>query len=251
MTSADLGQVVPRTYITDVGTSIFRNAANFVRLAPGVTGQSQGTYTSDNQTAVSINGGGGVQGGNEWVLDGVPDTVPLSTGSVVVVPAVDAIEEMKVHTTMFDAAYGHSTGGAVTIVTKSGTNALRGDALRVPAADRAGGELVGQQPQPPARNRRSTTGSAAAAPAVRWCCRTPTTGTTARSGSPPTKATATCATCFRARACRRRPKRRATSPLRSACRARRSCSTTRSARCCRPPARSSRARRSCATATCR
>jgi hypothetical protein len=128
MTSADLGQVVPRTYITDVGTSIFRNAANFVRLAPGVTGQSQGTYTSDNQTAVSISGGGGVQGGNEWVLDGVPDTVPLSTGSVVIVPPVDAIEEMKVHTTMFDAAYGHSTGGAVTIVTKSGTNALRGDA---------------------------------------------------------------------------------------------------------------------------
>jgi hypothetical protein len=128
-TSADLGQVVPKAYITDVGTSIFRNAANFVRLAPGVTGQSQGTYTSDNQTAVSINGGGGVQGGNEWILDGVPDTVPLSTGSVVVVPPVDAIEEMKVHTTMFDAAYGHSTGGAVTIVTKSGTNALRGDAF--------------------------------------------------------------------------------------------------------------------------
>ena len=126
-TSADLGQVVPKAYITDVGTSIFRNAANFVRLAPGVTGQSQGTYTSDNQTAVSINGGGGVQGGNEWILDGVPDTVPLSTGSVVVVPPVDAIEEMKVHTTMFDAAYGHSMGGAVTIVTKSGTNAFRGD----------------------------------------------------------------------------------------------------------------------------
>lgn len=126
-TSADLGQVVPKAYITDVGTSIFRNAANFVRLAPGVTGQSQGTYTSDNQTAVSINGGGNVQGGNEWILDGVPDTVPLSTGSVVVVPPVDAIEEMKVHTTMFDAAYGHSMGGAVTIVTKSGTNALRGD----------------------------------------------------------------------------------------------------------------------------
>jgi hypothetical protein len=128
-TSADLGQVVPKAYISDVGTSIFRNAANFVRLAPGVTGQSQGTYTSDNQTAVSINGGGGVQGGNEWILDGVPDTVPLSTGSVVVVPPVDAIEEMKVHTTMFDAAYGHSTGGAVTMVTKSGTNALRGDAF--------------------------------------------------------------------------------------------------------------------------
>jgi hypothetical protein len=84
-TSGDLGQLIPQKVVTDVGTSIYRNAANLVRLAPGVTGQSQGTYTSDNQTAISVNGGG-VQRGNKWILDGVPDTVPLSTGSVVVVP---------------------------------------------------------------------------------------------------------------------------------------------------------------------
>ena len=72
------------------------NPANFVRLAPGVTGQSTGTYTSDNQTAVSISGGGAIQGGNEWIIDGVSDTVPLSTGSVVLVPTVDAVEEMQV-----------------------------------------------------------------------------------------------------------------------------------------------------------
>ena len=127
-TSADLGLVVPQKVITDVGASIYRNAANFVRLAPGVTGQSEGTYTSDNQTAISINGGGGVQGGNEWILDGIPDTVPLSTGSVVVVPPVDSVEEMKVNTTMLDASFGHSTGGAISIVTKSGTNQLHGTA---------------------------------------------------------------------------------------------------------------------------
>ncbi|MGH9521469.1 MAG: TonB-dependent receptor domain-containing protein [Terriglobales bacterium] len=141
-TNADLGQVVPDTYVKDVGVSIFRNAANYVRIAPGVTGQSTGTYTSDNQTGVSINGGGGAlnvgtngkgtQGGaNEWILDGVPDSVPLSTGSVVVVPTQDDIEEMKVDTTMLDASFGHSTGGAVTIVTKSGTNSLHGTAYGI------------------------------------------------------------------------------------------------------------------------
>ena len=125
---SDLGQNVADNYIRDVGASFYRNAANFVRLAPGVTGQSMGTYTSDNQTAVSISGGGAIQGGNEWIIDGVSDTVPLSTGSVVLVPTVDSVEEMKVNTTMFDAAYGHSNGGAITIVTKGGTNDLHGTA---------------------------------------------------------------------------------------------------------------------------
>jgi hypothetical protein len=125
---SDIGQNVPSEYIRDVGASFYRNAANFVRLAPGVTGQSMGTYTSDNQTAVSISGGGGIQGGNEWIIDGVSDTVPLSTGSVVLVPTVDSIQEMKVNTTMFDAEYGHSNGGAVTIVTKGGGNDLHGTA---------------------------------------------------------------------------------------------------------------------------
>ncbi|MBV9081544.1 MAG: carboxypeptidase regulatory-like domain-containing protein, partial [Acidobacteriaceae bacterium] len=126
--SADLGQNIPANYIANVPTSFYRNAANFVRLAPGVTGQSQGTYTSDNQTAVSISGGGNIQGGNEWIIDGVPDTVPLSTGSVVLVPTVDSVQEMRVNTTMFDAEYGHSNGGVITIATKSGTNDLHGTA---------------------------------------------------------------------------------------------------------------------------
>ena len=139
-TSAELGTVISHVEITDQGVSIYRNAANFVRLAPGVVGQSEGTYTSDNQTGVQINGGGGglnigansasgTQGGaNEWTLDGVPNTVPLSTGSVVAVPSVDSVEEMKVDTTMLDASHGHSTGGAIDMVTKGGTNDLHGTA---------------------------------------------------------------------------------------------------------------------------
>ncbi len=125
-TNSDLSQLVPQQVVADVASSIYRNAANFVRLAPGVTGQSQGTYTSDNQTAISINGGGGVQGANEWVLDGMPDTVPLSTGSIVVVPSVDSVEQMKVNATMLDASLGRTTGGSVITETKAGTNKWHG-----------------------------------------------------------------------------------------------------------------------------
>jgi len=125
-TNPDISQLIPKEVVTEVASSIYRNAANFVRLAPGVTGQSQGTYTSDNQTAISINGGGGVQGGNTWILDGMPDTVPLSTGSVVVVPSVDSVDQMKVNATMLDASLGRTTGGAVVMATKEGTNKFHG-----------------------------------------------------------------------------------------------------------------------------
>ncbi|MES2390193.1 MAG: TonB-dependent receptor [Acidobacteriota bacterium] len=125
-TNTDISQLIPQEVVTDVAASIYRNAANFVRLAPGVTGQAEGTYTSDNQTAISVNGGGGIQGGNEWVLDGMPDTVPLSTGSIVVVPSVDSVDQMKVNATMLDASLGHTTGGAVVTVTKAGTNKFHG-----------------------------------------------------------------------------------------------------------------------------
>lgn len=40
-----------------------------------------------------------------------------------------AVREFKVNTTQFKAEYGLATGGLITVVTKSGTNALRGEAF--------------------------------------------------------------------------------------------------------------------------
>jgi hypothetical protein len=125
---ADLGQVVDKTYVTDVVTSVYRNSINLSRLAAGITGAPQGTYTSDNMSQFSINGGGGSNGGNEVIVDGVPNTIPMGGGTIVTVPTVDSVEEMKVQTTMFDASYGRSNGGAINISTKAGGNQLHGNA---------------------------------------------------------------------------------------------------------------------------
>ena len=73
---------------------------------------------------MSINGGGGLRGGNEWLVDGIPNTV--QGGGIAWVPTLDTVEEVKVDTTMFDASLGHSTGGAINITTKAGTNDLHG-----------------------------------------------------------------------------------------------------------------------------
>ncbi len=125
--NADLGQVIENRYVDAVAGSLAmgRNVLNLSQLAPGVTGTA-GSYTSNSQNSFSISGGGSTRGANEVLIDGIPNTVPQRGGMVVFTPSVDSVEEVKVHNTMFDAGYGHSNGGAISITTRSGTNNLHG-----------------------------------------------------------------------------------------------------------------------------
>jgi outer membrane receptor for Fe3+-dicitrate len=119
--SADLGVVIDRAYIENLPVSLTRNAFNRVMLSAGVTGET-GTYTSSAQSNISIMGGGSTRARNEVMVDGIPNTIPQSGGVIVFTPPLDAVEEMKVHTTLFDAAFGHSNGGAINITTRGGGN---------------------------------------------------------------------------------------------------------------------------------
>jgi hypothetical protein len=126
-TNADLGQVIESSYIEYVTPSLTRNVMNRVMLSAAVTGET-GTYTSNAQSNFSISGGGSKRGGNEIMVDGIPNTVPQSGGIALFVPSLDMVEEMKIHTTMFDSSLGHSNGGAINIVTRGGTNRYHGSA---------------------------------------------------------------------------------------------------------------------------
>src|SRR5262245_23533988 len=122
---ADLGQVIDSRYVSTVAVALTRNVIAAVHLAPGVTGII-GTFSSNDQANISISGGGSTNTRNEFTLDGIPNTVPQGGGNIVFVPSLDSVEEMKVHTTMFDASLGHSNGGAVNIITKGGSNEFHG-----------------------------------------------------------------------------------------------------------------------------
>jgi hypothetical protein len=124
---ADLGQVVDRHFVERLPIAS-RNPMMLVDLAPGVLGSSaSGTdYGTDGQTQIAINGGSGGRGGNEITIDGIPNTNPRGGARVVTVPISDAVEEFKVHTTMFDASFGRSNAGALTFSTRSGTNRYHG-----------------------------------------------------------------------------------------------------------------------------
>ncbi len=124
-TNAELGQVVERAYIENVPISLTRNVLNNISL-DAVVDASGGSYTSNGQSGISIAGGGATTGNNEVIVDGVPNTIARSGGIIIYVPTAYSVEEMKVHTTMFDAAYGHSNGGAISITTRGGGNEAHG-----------------------------------------------------------------------------------------------------------------------------
>ncbi|RPJ81459.1 MAG: hypothetical protein EHM18_16905, partial [Acidobacteria bacterium] len=125
--NADLGQVISNDYAQNAPVLLARNIMNRVTLTPGVTQNlGEDAYSSNAQTEFSISGGGSKRGGNEIVVDGIPNTVANAGGIALFTPSLDLVQEMKVHTTLFDASFGRSNGGAINITTRGGTNEYHG-----------------------------------------------------------------------------------------------------------------------------
>ena len=105
-----------------------RDAAGVLSLQPGVT--YVGTNVNDNVDTRNgaLNGGRSDQA--NITLDGV-DNNQQSTGKAfqgAVRSTLDSIEEFRVTTIGDNADQGRSSGGQVTLVTKSGTNTFHGSA---------------------------------------------------------------------------------------------------------------------------
>ncbi|HZR57620.1 MAG TPA: TonB-dependent receptor, partial [Terriglobales bacterium] len=86
-----------------------------------------GIAGSADQDISFFNFGGTFFNTAEYLLDGTWDT-GSDWGGVAYVPAVDAVQEFKIQTNAFTAQYGWSSGNVINVVTKSGTNAIHGDA---------------------------------------------------------------------------------------------------------------------------
>ncbi len=106
-----------------------RQVYMLMALAPGVlftqeqfgaTGFS-GTRGWDSNGSYVMNGG--VQGTNQFLLNGAPISL---TGSWQVSPNVEAVQEFKVMTNTYDARYGRTGGGTVNTTLKSGANQWHG-----------------------------------------------------------------------------------------------------------------------------
>jgi Carboxypeptidase regulatory-like domain/TonB dependent receptor/TonB-dependent Receptor Plug Domain len=132
-TDATLGAVIPQTQVANLPLAI-RNWDDLLSLVPGVQGErytEQGGGTSFGRTGgINVHGARALQ--NNFLLDGV-DNNSISENvqeltTQVSRPSVDAIQEFKVVTSPYSAEYGRSPGAAVSVSTKSGTNAFHGTA---------------------------------------------------------------------------------------------------------------------------
>ncbi len=122
--NADLGQVVSREFLDRLPIT-GQSPLILADMAPGVIGGSGG-YTGNAQNSIIINGGNGGTGGNDVVIDGVPNLSARQGGLAVTIPMADAVQEFKVSTTLFDASLGRSNGGTLSVTTRSGTNEFHG-----------------------------------------------------------------------------------------------------------------------------
>lgn len=84
----------------------------------------------------SVSGGSGLE--NQYIVDGVNITNPgygalgsysIVLGSLGTGVTFDFIQEVQMMTAGFEAQYGQATGGVVNVVTKTGSNTLRGTAF--------------------------------------------------------------------------------------------------------------------------
>lgn len=125
--SADLGQVVERSFLDRLPTA-GRSVLAFADMAPGVDtgGGGFAGVMSNDQSAVTINGGNGTARGSDITVDGVPALAPRQRGLAVGIPMSDSVQEVRVATTMFDATLGRSNAGALAVTTRSGTNEYHG-----------------------------------------------------------------------------------------------------------------------------
>jgi carboxypeptidase family protein/TonB-dependent receptor-like protein len=125
--SASSGQVIDGRRISELPLSD-GNPFVLSRLAPGITytGDLKFSRPFDNLGTSSVVAAG-APSGNEFTLDGTPNTQGREP-RVAFVPPADAVQEFKVVTVSFDAQEGHTAGAVIDVTLRSGTNKFHGTA---------------------------------------------------------------------------------------------------------------------------
>src|SRR5579859_2881658 len=110
-----------------------RSYIDLLGLQAGVAPGTAGTIGGDRQVSGDLNAGnisvnGQRETANAFLVNGgdVSEGRNLGAG---LIPNLDSIEEFRLITNSFDAEYGKFSGAVMNAITKSGTNAIHGDAF--------------------------------------------------------------------------------------------------------------------------
>ena len=118
--TSTVGQFIENKYVTDM-------PLNGRRVGELLGGMGHTVFIRGNviRPRVAVAGSRGDQ--QQWMIDGVNSSnVALEIPQALFNPPVEATQEVRIQQNNYSAEYGNSSGGVVTITTKSGTNDLHG-----------------------------------------------------------------------------------------------------------------------------
>lgn len=123
--NASVGSVITTKSVADLPLN-GRTPTTLAELAPGVitTGPPQLIHPFDNNAGNQWSISGTPNQVSEVLLDGAPDLTEL--GALAFAPSEDSVKEVSIRPFDTDASFGHTIGGVINQVTKSGTNNLHG-----------------------------------------------------------------------------------------------------------------------------
>jgi outer membrane receptor protein involved in Fe transport len=123
--TSSLGTVMDQQKVVDLPLN-GRNPMGLANLIPTVKGIGYfggQVLSSWRLAAVSI--GGGQPLTNGFLVDGIANDKMVDSGAMTYL-TVDATQEFKVQTNGMSAEFGRTSGGVISMITKSGTNAFHG-----------------------------------------------------------------------------------------------------------------------------
>jgi len=127
--SAEVGTTVNSQQVVELPLN-YRNPMGLANLVPTVKGVGyfgQQILTSWRIGAINI--GGGQPMTSAFLMDGVPNDKMGDAAGASTFLTTDSTQEFKVVTNSMSAEYGRTTGGVISVVSKSGANEFHGSAF--------------------------------------------------------------------------------------------------------------------------
>ena len=122
--NASTGQVIDRQKLVDL-PNLGRNPFMLSKLSQNVVqvGNPKFNRMQDQSGSSQISIAGGPVRGNNYLLDGI--SITDSTNRAVIIPSLEAVQEVKVQANTYDAEMGRTGGGTFNTYLKSGGKAAK------------------------------------------------------------------------------------------------------------------------------
>ncbi len=128
-TNASTGQVIDNQKLADLpnmGRNPFYEGVKISQnVVPGGDPKFNRMEDQSGSSQISINGGPVT--GNNYLLDGI--AITDSGNHAVIIPSIEAVQEVKLQISTYDAEVGRTGGGTFNLLLKSGGNDLHGSAF--------------------------------------------------------------------------------------------------------------------------